>query len=92
MESSRASAGVAVAWHAGNWSAIGNTLTLLEVTDGKSARCRDVCRPPMLAKNAVGREAAFEYEVSRAHEWIPKNDSVRPERILAHTKIAMWRS
>jgi len=53
------------AFRAGNWSAIGNTLTLLEVTDGKSARCCHVCRPPVLAKNAVGREAVSEYKVIR---------------------------
>jgi hypothetical protein len=46
-------------------AAIGNTLTLLEVTDGQLARRRDMCRPPVLAKSAVGREAAFEYKDER---------------------------
>jgi hypothetical protein len=44
-------------------AAIGNTLTLLEVTDGQLARCRDMCCPLVLAKSAAGREAAFEYSV-----------------------------
>jgi hypothetical protein len=30
-----------------------------------SAQCRDMRSPPMLAKNAVGREAASEYKVGR---------------------------
>jgi nitroreductase len=30
---------------------------------GISARCRDVCRPPTLAKNTVERQAASEYRV-----------------------------
>jgi hypothetical protein len=38
-------------------------LTLPETTDGEPPWRRDVCRPPVLAKNAVGREAASEYEV-----------------------------
>jgi hypothetical protein len=56
------------AFRAGNWSAIGNTLTSLAVTDGKSARCRDVCHPPTLAKDTVERQAASEYRVGRTRE------------------------
>ena len=53
---------------ASSGSAIGNTLQLLGMTDGKPALRRDVRRPPVLAKNVARREVASEYKVRRTQD------------------------